>query len=414
MLLEGDWPADGYVVARGLFSTDRANALRAVCERCREQWMVSNPESPAGQPGGPRPAGAPSPSAAELQTARSMRHLNHPAYFEAGAQDPDFKLLMEAIADPAVTELATAVLGCAPLFRSTTLFFNPQSGSREGDWHRDSQFTVPVEEQERTFLSELLAGGVIERSAGIQMQVALVANDDVELVPGSHRRWDTAEEYRVRMSEEGAHSTESISTALRVALQPGDAVLFNSFGFHRGRYYTSIPRRTLMLTFTPSDMPFFDCTYTHQCQLIMDNHNSITLAPTTTCHFLFSDCVHANFNVGACMHSSDFSDQPWMLEPDHLSSLNPAAKGFFSRFLDAYGRQIGGDDHSSDGDNGSDGDGGDFEEEAWQAHVRPHHVTGRKYTPQMIQMQRNLERLGIRSAMVSTLASSSGSSGSKL
>ena len=36
--------------------------------------------------------------------------------------------------------------------------------------------------------------------------------------------------------------------ALRVCLQPGDAVLFNAFGFHRGRYHAANPRRTVMWT----------------------------------------------------------------------------------------------------------------------------------------------------------------------
>jgi hypothetical protein len=36
-----------------------------------------------------------------------MRHLNHPDYFgEDGAASPDFKLLMEAVADPEVLRIA--------------------------------------------------------------------------------------------------------------------------------------------------------------------------------------------------------------------------------------------------------------------------------------------------------------------
>ena len=45
---------------------------------------------------------------------------------------------------------------------------------------------------------------------------------------------------------------------MRAKLGAGDALLFNSWGFHRGRYHADKPRRTLMWTFTPADMPTFD------------------------------------------------------------------------------------------------------------------------------------------------------------
>ena len=213
MRLEGDWRADGYLIARELFDAPRVASLLEISEHCRARWMELNPEW--GGPGNPQPRGSPPPSAEQLATARSMRHLNHPEYFEGGAQSEQFATLMEAVADPDVQSLATSVIGPL-LFRSTTLFFNPTQGSRDGDWvsrrippppapqpprpppsradavtrgsqHRDSQFTIPVEEQEQLFLQLLRSSGLITRSAGIQMQIALVPNDDVELVPGSVR-----------------------------------------------------------------------------------------------------------------------------------------------------------------------------------------------------------------------------------
>ena len=45
------------------------------------------------------------------------------------------------------------------------------------------------------------ASGLHTFSAGIQMQIALVGNDDVQLVPGSHARWDSAAEYDVRCAD---------------------------------------------------------------------------------------------------------------------------------------------------------------------------------------------------------------------
>ena len=71
---------------------------------------------------------------------------------------------------------------------------------------------------------------------------------DVELVKGSHLRWDSPAEYHVRRADGGGNSTELMPGSTRIALEPGDCVCFNSWGYHRGRYHVDKPRRTLMFT----------------------------------------------------------------------------------------------------------------------------------------------------------------------
>eukprot|EP01045_Picozoa_sp_COSAG04_P016135 COSAG04_NODE_1324_length_7219_cov_3.786376_1_plen_138_part_00 len=118
MRLEGDWRADGYLIARELFDAPRVASLLEISEHCRERWMELNPEW--GGPGNPQPRGSPPPSAEQLATARSMRHLNHPDYFEGGAQSEQFATLMEAVADPDVQSLATSVIGRGDHRRAST------------------------------------------------------------------------------------------------------------------------------------------------------------------------------------------------------------------------------------------------------------------------------------------------------
>jgi len=72
---------------------------------------------------------------------------------------------------------------------------------------RDAQFLIPDEADERQFIEEQVANG-LTHSHGVQMQVALVPNDDVELVKGSHLRWDLDEEYAVRCADNRAHAKE--------------------------------------------------------------------------------------------------------------------------------------------------------------------------------------------------------------
>jgi hypothetical protein len=243
MRLEGDWRRDGFVVVRGLFSARHVQRLRDTAEACLTQWKKCNPET-----------GQPTPRA---ENATCMRHLNHPGYFRAGS--PELLTLLESIAKPELLALVEDCFGMPPLFRSTSLFANPLERSTEGSWHRDQQFLIPDEADERQYLEEQVRSG-LTHAHGMQMQIALVPNDDVELVRGSHLRWDLPEEYAVRCADGRAHSTAEMPGAVRVELAAGDAVCFNSNGFHRGRYHVHRPRRTLMFTYTGASNPCFCAT----------------------------------------------------------------------------------------------------------------------------------------------------------
>ncbi|MCZ7647803.1 MAG: phytanoyl-CoA dioxygenase family protein [Planctomycetota bacterium] len=261
------WNEEGYVVVRGLFPPERAARLLGILERILGRWRVASAET--GKPGGG-------------PDAISMRHMNHPGYFEPDNRH-EFLELMEAGADPGVLDFVRTILGGAPLFRCFSHFFNPLHKKEDGNWHRDSQFGTPDPEEEKK--------AILDRahnfSDGVQLQIPLVPSDDIEFVPGSHLRWDTPEELRVRLSEGKKHNREPLPGALRLALQPGDAAAFNSCGLHRGRYHADKPRRTLMLTYTTAQRAPFDY----------------------------------------------FTDQPWFLEPGYLDGLHPEARAFYERFI---------------------------------------------------------------------------------
>lgn len=267
--LQQHWQDEGYVVVRGLFDPNRTARLRDICFDVLEKWRVCNPEN--GKPGGG-------------PESTVMRHLNHPGYFQ---DDSDaLRDLMHAVADENVLNLGRAILQGEPMFRCTSLFFNPQRNSRDGNWHRDTQFRSESEEEER---SKIMAQEGFGKS--VQLQVALVESDDVEYVPGSQLRWDTEEEYAIRKADEGKHNTSNaMPNAIRVALKPGDAVGFNPAGLHRGRYHTDRLRHTLMLTYTRVDVPMSDY----------------------------------------------FSHQPWFLEPGYLDGLENQARTFFDSFVSQY------------------------------------------------------------------------------
>jgi hypothetical protein len=265
---ETDWRTRGYVVSRELIEPPHAAKLRVICDGILEQWRRRDPQT--GRPGG--------------ADATVMRHLNHPSYFAAGA--PGLEEVLALAAMPKLLDLARTILGEEPMFRCTSYFMNPLDTSLDGDWHRDSQYMTPDETAERAMLLE---GG--DTGNGIQFQVALVPSDDIELVPGSHLRWDTPDEYAIRRADGGRHNrSNEMPGALRVALGAGDAAAINSLGVHRGRYHTDKLRRTVMLTYTKSSMPVFDY----------------------------------------------FSNQPWFSNPAYRARIPEQARPFYARFIDTY------------------------------------------------------------------------------
>lgn len=267
--LYDQWRTEGYAFVPQLISAERAARLREISDDILAQWRANDPQT--GQPG-------------DKPDATVMRHLNHPAYFQSHAEG--LNEILEMAADPRALDVVETILGERPMFRCTSLFFNPSGVELEGNWHRDSQFMTPDDPAEQKMVADAGDGG-----SGMQFQIALLPSEDIELVPGSHLRWDTPEEYAIRKAERGQNNrSNNMPGAVRVRQQAGDAILFNPMGLHRGRYRASIPRRTLMLTYTKTSEPWFDY----------------------------------------------FSNQPWFSEPDYLANLNPETRAFYEPFVAQY------------------------------------------------------------------------------
>jgi ectoine hydroxylase-related dioxygenase (phytanoyl-CoA dioxygenase family) len=117
----------------------------------------------------------------------------------------------------------------------------------DGDWHRDSQFSRTDPDLERELVS---------RSSSLHVRVALEADDRLEVVPGSHARWDSEEESRIRRGSDRA--TDQMPNALRVVLKAGDACLFHAWSIHRATYRRAPLRRTLDLLYaSPRPRPLW-------------------------------------------------------------------------------------------------------------------------------------------------------------
>jgi ectoine hydroxylase-related dioxygenase (phytanoyl-CoA dioxygenase family) len=256
---------EGLLFFPQVFEGEELQCLRQACETTLQRYLT---DLDASDPGN--------------KNSVVMRHLNDPRWHPT--ETTDWKVLMEAVADPRCLGPVEQIFRGSSLFRCTSLFFNPRFQSHEGNWHRDSQFIYQDE--------DLVKANATQRNlVGIQFQIALIDNDDLEYVPFSPSRYDSPEEYHIRCADDHKHSQEAgMPNAVRIPLRAGDAAIFNPNGLHRGRYYVDNPRRTLMLTYTPRDMPM--CDY--------------------------------------------FSHQPWMVNEAYLSCLSRRARVYFDDFIQVY------------------------------------------------------------------------------
>jgi hypothetical protein len=164
-----------------------------------------------------------------------MAYLTEPRYFRPTPEH--LTTLLNSIADGKILSIVSEIIGEEPLFHNTQYFFDPANETRGGDWHRDQQFGARDEEEERQRMS---------RTVGIHVHIALLPDDNLEFVPGSHARWDTDEELAIRKGKEGrAKNSAEMPNAHRIHLASGDAAIFSAWGIHRGNYIAGVPRRTL-------------------------------------------------------------------------------------------------------------------------------------------------------------------------
>jgi len=73
-------------------------------------------------------------------------------------------------------------------------YIDPPGETRIGGWHRDCQFFPGMDEeaQKRAVAEEA------DPPRELHMHIPLVPTHATEVVPGSHNRWDTPEEFQIR------------------------------------------------------------------------------------------------------------------------------------------------------------------------------------------------------------------------
>ena len=123
-------------------------------------------------------------------------------------------------------DVVESVITNNPAFMNTQLFFNTVNPQQKDFWHRDCQYDHDVEMQKK----------VIHETQVVHLRVPLFDELGMELIPGTHKRWDSEEEFDVREERKGKLSSDSLSTGKAIQLFEGDLLVFSADMIHRGLY----------------------------------------------------------------------------------------------------------------------------------------------------------------------------------
>lgn len=200
---KNNYENQGYVVFRNYFTVSEISSLREVILKFHELWKQDNSEF-------------------YQQEAFNSSLITGSKYL---AFDDRMKLF-NFISCKKMMNVIDSILSNKPAFMNTQLFFDPFNRQQKNFWHRDCQYDFDIEEQKQ----------VIYNSQVLHLRVPLFDELGIELVPGTHKRWDNSEEYNVRQEENNHLSSDSLSTGKEIKLAAGDLLLFSADMIHRGLY----------------------------------------------------------------------------------------------------------------------------------------------------------------------------------
>ena len=218
------WRDQGYFVVTDFASAAEVADLRSSCDVVLEHQRSTSRESG--------------------HTSTHIDGLLDPELF---AREPArLKRLVDFMGSAGVCELVQDLAPAAEgsVWLKTLQYFHEQTGRDwDGDWHRDSQFGRHDPLLERAYAMTTTA---------VRFRVAFLPDDRLEIVPGTHARWDSDEELGIRKGP--ASATASMHGAVRIELAPGDACVFHAWAIHRATYRRIPLRRTLEGLFRYGDV----------------------------------------------------------------------------------------------------------------------------------------------------------------
>ncbi len=195
---------NGYLLKRDLFTGKELDQIEGILRGFHDKWMKKHREH-------------------YEKMAINSAYITH----ADALSQPDRQTLFSFIARDKLVDIARSIIPAGPAFMNTQLFFDPKNSHQKNYWHRDIQYRPdPVSEQKKMLGSTNV----------LHFRVPFADERGIELVPGTHLRWDSPQEFETRMKENGRKPSDSLPGGKAVPLKRGDLLVFSASMIHRGLY----------------------------------------------------------------------------------------------------------------------------------------------------------------------------------
>ena len=201
--LKTSYNQQGYGVIRGYFSAAEISSLQQVILKFHTLWKQDN-------------------ATFYQEEAFNSSLITGSQYLG----DNDRVKLFNFISSAKIMAIVDVLIPKKAAFMNTQLFFNPVNRQQKDFWHRDCQYDHDIEGQKKA----------IKETQVLHLRVPLFNELGMELVPGTHKRWDNEQEYLVRQEEQGRLSSDPLATGKKIQLAAGDLLVFSADMIHRGLY----------------------------------------------------------------------------------------------------------------------------------------------------------------------------------
>jgi len=193
----------GYLLVRGFLNGSEILTLHTVVAEFHRLWQKDNATYYA-------------------QNAVNSAYLTNQGYLN----DRQRQVLFDFIGSEKVMSIVNKLIPKQPCFLNTQLFFNPVNLKQRNYWHRDPQYHLSIEQQKAT----------LSATDVIHFRLPLQDEPGIELIPGTHKRWDSTEELNVRLEQNGDKNDQALSQGKVIKLSAGDLLIFSANMIHRGLY----------------------------------------------------------------------------------------------------------------------------------------------------------------------------------
>ncbi|MBU1309207.1 MAG: phytanoyl-CoA dioxygenase family protein [Gammaproteobacteria bacterium] len=198
-----EFEENGYLVFKNFVKDSELQKLRDVATQFHQSWKQDNAQFYAEK-------------AVNSAYLTAKKHLGN----------KERETLFKFIGSTKLMDVVTSIMGGRPTFMNTQLFFDPANEGQQNYWHRDPQYHMSIEEQKQALLGPKV----------VHFRIPLVDEPGVELIAGTHKRWDKDDELDVRLERNGRKNYENLSTGKAVKLDAGDLLIFSANMIHRGIY----------------------------------------------------------------------------------------------------------------------------------------------------------------------------------